>query len=693
MFCPSQVSRLCGLVILLSLATVAWSDTTTGVTSKASQGSNDSVQWSQLGADGTILASSVGATSVGGVAVNVGLAGPNSIASAVCAASPTCSWSGTGFASGDQVIWTSDASAGGNGPLKLMFGTSVSGAGALIQADEPGQFTAEIQAFNGVTLLGSFTVKSNTNGDAVYIGILDQTGPNITSVTFSLTACGSADANCVLSDFAVDTVFLNVSSGSFGLSLTLAGTGAGTVASSPAGISCPGTCSANFASGTVVTLTATATAGSTFAGWSGACSGTGTCSVTMTAAKAVTATFNTSVTTFALSVTLAGTGTGSVKSSPSGISCPGTCSANFNSGKVVTLTATAAAGSTFAGWSGACSGTGTCSVTMSAAKAVTATFNSSSSPAVTLTPTSLNFGAVATGVTSPIKTVTLKNSGKATLTITAITITGTNSGDFPETSTCGSSLAAGAACLIKVQFKPSATGARSASVSITDNAAGSPQQVPLSGTGTTAKLVPTPLGFGTLAVGLTSPVKKVTLTNIGTTTLTISSIAVTGAEAGDFPETATTCGSSLAAAASCTVSLTFKPTTTGARSANLTVTDNAAGSPQQVPLSGTGTTAELTPTSLSFGKVTVGTTSSVMTATLKNVGTTAITITSITLAGLDPGDFAQTNTCGSSLAASASCTISVTFKPTATGARSALLKVTDSAAGSPQTVTLSGTGS
>jgi trimeric autotransporter adhesin len=772
MFNRSRVNRLCGLVVLLGLATAAWSDTMTGVSSQASQGSNDSVQWSQLGADGTVLASSASATSAGGVAVNVGLTGPNSLASAVCAASPTCSWAGTGFAAGDRVIWTSDASAGGNGPVTLRFGTSVSGAGALIQADEPGQFVAEIQAFNGVTLLGSFTVTSNTNGDAVYVGILDQTGANITSVTFSLTACGSADTNCVLSDFAVDTVFLNVPTGSFGLSVTLAGTGAGSVSSSPAGITCPSTCSANFTSGTMVTLTATAAAGSTFAGWSGACSGTGTCSVTMTAAKAVTATFNSvtfpltvteagtgsgsvgsspagitcpstcsanfasgtvvtltptasagstfagwsgacsgtgtcSVTmtaakavtatfnlvTFALTVTEAGTGGGSVSSSPAGITCPSTCGANFTSGTVVTLTATAAAGSTFAGWSGACSGTGTCSVTMTAAKAVTATFNSSSSPAVTLTPTSLNFGDVATGVTSAVKSVTLKNSGKATLTITAITITGTNSGDFPETSTCTGSLAAGKTCLIKVQFKPSATGARSAAVSITDNAAGNPQQVPLSGTGTTAKLSPTPLAFGTLAVGLTSAVKKVTLTNVGTTALTISSIAVTGAEAADFPETATTCGSSLAAAASCTVSLTFKPSTTGARSANLTVTDNAAGSPQQVPLSGTGTTAELTPTSLSFGSVTVGNTSAAKTVTLKNVGTSAITITSITISGAAAGDFAQTNSCGSSLAASASCTISVTFKPTTTGTRGAMLKVTDSAAGSPQTVSLAGTGS
>jgi trimeric autotransporter adhesin len=664
-----QHYRLSGLMVLLLLASAAWGDTMTGVTSKTGQNSNDSVVWLQLGADGTILASSVNATSGGGVAVTVGLAGANSIASAVCPASPSCSWAGTGFAAADRILWTSDAAAGGNGPATLTFGTAVSGAGALIQADEPGQFVAEIQAFNGATLLGSFTVTSNTNGDAAYIGILDQTGPNITSVTFSLTACGSADTNCVLSDFALDTVFLDVpSTSSFALSVTLAGTGTGSVSSSPSGITCPTTCSANFTSGTGVVLTAVAGSGSTFAGWSGACSGTGTCSVTMSAAKAVTATFN--MVTFPLTVTLGGTGTGAVTSNPSGITCPSTCSANFTSGAAVVLTAKAGSGSTFAGWSGACSGTGTCSVTMSAAKAVTATFNavtfpitvtlagtgtgavtsnpsgitcpstcsanftsgagvvltakagsgstfagwsgacsgtgtcgltmdaakavtatfnSSGGPAVTLTPTSLSFGTVATGVKSAVKSVTLKNSGTATLTIGSIAITGTNSGDFLNTSTtCLSSLAKGKSCLIKVQFKPTAAGARSAAVSITDNAASSPQQVPLSGTGTAAKLAPTALKFGTVTVGLTSAVKKVTLTNVGTTLLTISSIAVTGAESADFPETATTCGSSLAATKSCTVSLTFKPSTTGSRSATLTVTDSADGSPQQVPLTGTG---------------------------------------------------------------------------------------------------------
>src|SRR5271168_3502135 len=322
------------------------------------------------------------------------------------------------------------------------------------------------------------------------------------------------------------------------------------------------------------------------------------------------------------------------------------------------------------------------------------TVSSSSSPAVTLTPTSLSFGAVATGVTSAVKTVTLKNSGNAALTITSIAVSGTEAGDFPKTATsCGSSLAAAASCTVSITFEPTTTGARSADLTFTDNAAGSPQQVALSGTGTTAELTPRSVSFGTLAVGLTSAVKMVTLKNVGTAALTISSIAVSGTEAGDFPKTATSCGSSLAVAASCTVSMTFDPTTTGARSANLTFTDNAAGSPQQVALSGTGTTAELTPRSVSFGTLAVGLTSAVHTVTLKNVGTAALAISSIAVTGTEAGDFPKTATsCGSSLAAAASCTVSVTFDPTTTGARSANLTFTDSAAGSPQQVALSGTG-
>ena len=184
------------------------------------------------------------------------------------------------------------------------------------------------------------------------------------SCTVSMTAARSVTAT------------FNSNSTTFSLTVSKSGTGSGTVTSNTGGINCGATCSANFASGASVTLTAAAASGSSFAGWSGACTGTSTCSVSMTAARAVTATFNSS-SSFALAVTRAGTGTGTVTSSPTGINCGSTCTANFASGTAVTLTAAAASGSTFAGWSGACSGTSACALSMTAARNVTATFNTS----------------------------------------------------------------------------------------------------------------------------------------------------------------------------------------------------------------------------------------------------------------------------------------------------------------------------
>lgn len=174
-----------------------------------------------------------------------------------------------------------------------------------------------------------------------------------------------------LNPIAVTATF-NSAPNTFPLAVLKAGAGQGTVTSNPAGINCGPTCAASYNANTVVTLTAAAAAGSTFGGWSGGgCAGTGTCIVTMNAAQTVTATFNTQ--TFPLAVNV--TGTGGVGSSPEGISCPTTCTANFASGTSVTLTAAAGQGFAFQGWSGAgCTGTGTCTVAMTQAQSVSATF-------------------------------------------------------------------------------------------------------------------------------------------------------------------------------------------------------------------------------------------------------------------------------------------------------------------------------
>lgn len=156
------------------------------------------------------------------------------------------------------------------------------------------------------------------------------------------------------------------------LTVTKAGTGSGTVTSSPSGINCGTDCSESYNSGTLVNLTAMPASGSTFAGWSGACSGTGTCSVTMNTSKSVTATFYPQL--FTLTVTQAGSGSGTMTSSPAGISCGTDCSETYNSGTVVNLTAIPATGSAFAGWSGDADCTDG-SVTMNTSKTCTATFN------------------------------------------------------------------------------------------------------------------------------------------------------------------------------------------------------------------------------------------------------------------------------------------------------------------------------
>ena len=215
-------------------------------------------------------------------------------------------------------------------------------------------------------------------------------------------------------------------------------------------------------------------------------------------------------------------------------------------------------------------------------------------------------------------------------------------------------------------------------------------------TGPFASLSSLNLTFGSQNLGATSAPQTETVTNAGTTDLDISTVTIGGANANDFAKSSDTCtGATVTPNGTCTINVTFTPTTTVAESGSITITDNAPNSPQAVSLTGTGTAATpvagVSPSSLTFSDQNVGTTSASQSVTLNNTGTASLTITSIATSS----NFSQTNTCGGSVAASGSCTISVTFTPTATGSLTGALTITDNSngvTGSKQSVTLSGTG-
>ena len=317
-------------------------------------------------------------------------------------------------------------------------------------------------------------------------------------------------------------------------------------------------------------------------------------------------------------------------------------------------------------------------------------------PAVSLNPSSLTFGNQNLGTASADQTVILSNSGSEGVTLTSITVTGTNASDFSQTNTCPATLGSEANCNISVTFIPSLGGSGSASITVVDSAAGSPHTAALSGTGVgTVKMTMSGSGlsFASQVVNAASAAQTITVSNSGTAALSISSVAVTGTNAADFSQT-NTCGTSLAVAASCTISVIFKPSAAGTRSASVAIADNAAGSPHSVTLSGTGVTPQiaLSGSSLSFASQVVNTASAAQTITVSNSGTAALSISSVAVTGTNAADFSQTNMCGTSLAVAASCTISVTFKPSAAGSRSASVAIADNAAGSPHMTALSGIG-
>jgi 6-phosphogluconolactonase (cycloisomerase 2 family) len=308
-----------------------------------------------------------------------------------------------------------------------------------------------------------------------------------------------------------------------------------------------------------------------------------------------------------------------------------------------------------------------------------------------LLPTKLAFPSQAVGTTSGVQAVTLTDTdGAHAMTISTIVA----SGDFTETNTCGSSVAAGKSCTISVQFAPTAIGAIDGSVTIFDNAPGSPQALVLTGTGIARETVsPSSLNFGTVAIGETSAIKTIKLTNN-----TVSSITITGITAsGGFtaiPAGTGGCGSTLAANASCTEDVFFTPTELGAVDGSVIFED--ASSQQYVTLTGKGSgTADspitLTPATLTFGNQSVGTTSADQGVVIKNTGATSLRLT-IAASGSYLKSNPGSGACSSSLAAGASCTIDVQFSPAVLGAIDGGVSVSYSGTNSPQIVGLTGTG-
>jgi hypothetical protein len=212
----------------------------------------------------------------------------------------------------------------------------------------------------------------------------------------------------------------------------------------------------------------------------------------------------------------------------------------------------------------------------------------SGTPALAFSPGSVFFGTQAVGAGGATPTpVQLSNSGTAALTITSILMIGPNNSDFGLSQSCPGTLAAGANCTLNISFTPVSGGPRRVGIAVTDNAAGSPHTLIVTGVGSSLGLSAVTLGFTPQDVGTASALHSLTVTNKGGAAVNLWQMAVLGANAGDFPNS-TTCGGTLASNASCNVTVSFQPTAAGARSASLLISNDGGGSPESVPLSGTG---------------------------------------------------------------------------------------------------------
>ena len=306
-------------------------------------------------------------------------------------------------------------------------------------------------------------------------------------------------------------------------------------------------------------------------------------------------------------------------------------------------------------------------------------------PAAGILPGAILFQPQLVGTTSGGQIAVLSNTGTGPLTFSGSGIS--TIGDFTQTNNCGSALPPFTSCQIVVSFTPSATGARTGFLVVTGNAV--TQSVSLAGTGAAAAPTvvasPESLVFPTQLVKVKSFAQPVVLTNTGTKTVSVTGAALTG----DFALTGK-CPAKLAAGKSCTLNTTFTPTAAGLRTGTLTYSVSTGN--VTVALTGTGTptaTGWLTfsPSTVSFNSGYVIGDNPSQTVTVTNSNGVAAGITKISKSGSKT--FTQTNNCGTVLAAYASCTITVTFMPTAGGTFTGSLTVTEGA-GEVHQIPLSG---
>jgi uncharacterized repeat protein (TIGR03803 family) len=321
-------------------------------------------------------------------------------------------------------------------------------------------------------------------------------------------------------------------------------------------------------------------------------------------------------------------------------------------------------------------------------------------PTASLSSVTAAFGNQGVNSESAAQVVTLTNTGNAALNISSIALTGTGAAQFIYgTTTSCATVAAQGTCTFRMRFYPKAAGAASAAIQITDNASGSPQSIALSGTGISGPVVSlsaTAVAFGSQGVNTESDAQVLTLTNSGGQPLSISSIALTGTGAAQFIYGTTTSCATVAAQGTCTFRMRFYPKAAGAASAAIQITDNAPGSPQSIALSGTGISGpavSLSATAVAFGSQGVNTESGAQVVTLTNSGGQPLNISSIALTGTGAAQFiyGTTSSCAT-VAPQGTCTFRMRFYPKAAGAASAAIQITDNASGSPQQISLSGTG-